>query len=202
MTTTQLYLVRHGETDWNAEGRLQGHSESDLSERGQAQARARSDDIAALGLDAAYCSSSRRARQTAQGLLDGAVDGVVYRDELREICLGPWEGQLRWDIERDYPTLARHYRHQPERFELDGAETFAQLQARGAAALARIAADHPGQKVLVVSHGALIKATLLHHLGWPLAQLWQEPEVHNCSCSELVYRDGAVRVVSIADQPV
>lgn len=203
MSVTQLYLVRHGETTWNAEGRLQGQSESNLSERGLAQATDRSSEILGHDFHARYCSSSQRTRETIHGLLNGGVEDVVYRDDLREIMVGPWEGRLNRELKVEYPELFDTYINQPDQFELEGAETFQALQNRGVSALQQIANAHPGERVLVVSHGALIKACLLHWLQWPLAQMWAEPLIPNCSCSVLEFSpEQGGRVVSIADGEV
>ena len=203
MSVTQLYLIRHGETTWNAEGRLQGQSESNLSERGVAQATERSSEILGYGFDARYCSSSQRTRETIYALLSGGVEDVVYRDDLREIMLGPWQGRLIKELRQENPELYEQFSNQPEQFELEGAETFQALQNRGVGALQQIADAHPGQRVLVVSHGALIKSCLLHWLQWPLAQMWAEPLIPNCSFSVLEFSpEQGGRVVSIADSEV
>jgi len=200
MGVTQLYLVRHGETDWNAEGRFQGQLNSKLTETGMLQARERSAEMRAMNFAAKYCSTSDRTRQTIHGLLDGDVDSVQYQDELREIMLGPWQGKLSKEMALEDPEQYERYTKKPDQFELSGAETFQQLQKRGVSALQRIAADHQGQQVLVVSHGAIIKASLLYWLGWPLAQIWEKPNIPNCSCSVLEFSEqGSTRVLRIAD---
>lgn len=200
MSETRLVLVRHGETTWNAEKRMQGQLDSSLNERGLSQAQARSADMLAQSFDAKYCSSSLRTRQTIDALLDGAVQGVCYQDNLREINLGPWQGQLSYDLAKNHPEQFRLYTEQPEQFELAGAETFAEIQNRAVTALEKIVADHTGQKVLVVSHGLFIKVSLLHWLGLPLSQVWQEPRITNCSSSVLAFdASGAGRVLQIAE---
>ncbi len=199
MHNTQLYLVRHGETDWNAERRVQGQKESKLSERGVAQAMERSKRIVELDFDAVYCSSSQRTRQTVHGLLEGQVDSVHYQDNLREMLMGVWEGELRDDIDKTHPEQQKNFFENPELFELEGSETFAELQQRGVSALTDIVASHAGQRVLVVSHGAIIKATVLHYLGWPLKQMWVEPLIDNCSFSVLDYSDSGTRVSMVGD---
>jgi len=200
MSVTQLYLVRHGETDWNAEGRFQGQLNSNLTETGMQQARVRSEEMRAMNFAAKYCSTSDRTRQTIHGLLDGEVNSVEYRDELREIMLGPWQGKLSKEMALENPEQYAHYTKAPDQFQLAGAETFRQLQNRGVNALEKIADAHQGQQVLVVSHGAIIKASLLHWMGWPLAQIWEKPNIPNCSCSVLEFSgERAVRVLRIAD---
>ncbi len=201
MATTQLYLIRHGETVWNAEGRIQGWADSELNDFGLAQAQARSAAVIDLKCDAAYSSTSVRTRQTIHALLDGNTAAVRYRDELREIGLGPWEGCRRADIKMDQPEQYRYFFEQPERFNVEGAETFTQLQTRGIAAMQNIVEQHGGQRVLVVSHGAMIKSIVLKVLGWPLTQMWQEPLIENCSCSLLEHSaERGFSVSAISDE--
>lgn len=200
MLSTRLYLVRHGETTWNAEGRLQGQSESSLSARGVAQAMERSAEMQGYQFDVCYCSSSNRARETLQLLLGGdGAPNVNYRDELRELALGSWEGRLLDELEAEQPELFWQYTQQPDQFKLPTAETFQQLQRRGVDTLHHIMRSHQGQRVLVVSHGALIKASLLYWLGRSLTHMWKEPRISNCSCSVLEFSIGEeIRVLSVA----
>jgi len=200
---TQIFLLRHGETEWNVERRIQGHSESSLTELGVAQAGARAAEMATLGLDAVYSSTSLRARQTTDAVLGSATESVIYRDELRELCMGIWEGQLRDDIARDDAETYDLYQRNPAAFQLEGAETFAEMQQRGVQAIEDIAAAHEGKEVLVVSHGAIIKACILHWLGLPLDRMWLQPSISNCSISQLNVAAGEKpTVVTIADKPV
>gem|GEM_PF-554814 len=156
--TTEIHFVRHGETDWNATGRVQGQAESRLTDRGQAQARALGLQLDPSDFDAVYCSSSVRTRQTLDGLLRGRPCSAHFRDNLREIHLGPWQGLLRSDVAVQWPGEFEDFKHRPDRFALDGAESFEDLQVRGTRALDAIAESHAGCRVLAVSHGALIKA--------------------------------------------
>ncbi len=203
MSVTQLFFVRHGETVWNAEGRMQGWANTDLNERGVAQAQSRSAEMIALNCDAAYSSTSARAQQTLHALLGGESAAMNSHEGLREISLGPWEGCLLPDIALQYPEQHGFFFEQPGQFALAGAETFAQLQARGSAAVSKIVENHPGQRVLIVSHGGMIKALLLQYLGWPLSQMWAEPRVANCGCSVVEHcADTGYAVKSISDQPL
>lgn len=199
MAVTTLFLVRHGETDWNAERRVQGQLESRLNDRGLQQAVERAGQINDLAVDAVYCSSSHRTRQTAHALLSGKTDGVVYQDNLREICLGVWEGKLRAEIDQISPLQVQHFFQQPELFQLQGAETFSSLQGRAISALTDIVTQHSGKRILVVSHGALIKASLLHWLHWPLSQMWVDPQIGNCSVSAVEFGDQGARVLRVGD---
>jgi broad specificity phosphatase PhoE len=155
---TELLLVRHGETDWNAAGRLQGHTDRALSDYGREQARRLADEIAGEHFDAVYASDLARARETAEIVAERLRLPVVLDPDLREKDWGNWEGLTS-----------------TERFgvELAG-ESTEQHQRRMLAALGRIAGKHPHGRVLVVTHGGSMRRVQTEALGFAL------PVVENC----------------------
>ena len=196
----EVHLFRHGETNWNKERRCQGQTDSQLNENGIQQARELGSRIADIEFDKIYCSSSVRTRQTAQEAFSGRTDGIVYLDTLREIYLGPWEGRLHDEISRENPDSHRHFWHEPHLFEVAGAESFYDLQARAIKALTEIHDLHAGQRIAIVSHGAWIKAALNHWLSHAMEDLWKPPLQHNCAHSIVRLDDSAgPEVIQIAD---
>ncbi len=181
MQLTRIHLIRHGETNWNAEGRVQGQSESVLTPQGVAQAQGLATVLQEINFARLFCSSSQRARQTAAIVFAQRAAEVVHRDELREIYLGPWEGLLYKQVAALYPYEHLAFRETPHLFSVAGAETFAQLQERSRGALREISAGAPGQEVAVVSHGAWIRSVLADIEGKSLQQLWEPPAVSNCA---------------------
>jgi len=197
----QLHLVRHGQTHWNAERRIQGQLDSTLDPTGREQARALGPTLAALGIGAVYCSTSERARQTLALSLGTPPDEVVYRDELREIRLGVWDGRLWEDVRRDSPEMVERLRKASAGFDVEGAESYVDLQRRGVAAIERIIAEEAAEVVLVVSHGALIKTVLAHYAAQPLATIRTLPSLPNCARSVLHAKSERRELSSIADVP-
>jgi broad specificity phosphatase PhoE len=197
----ELHLFRHGQTNWNAERRVQGQSESQLDELGQQQARELGERIASLAFDKIYCSSSQRTRETAALAFPGQEDEITYLDSLREIFMGPWEGRLYDDIAAEEPENFQHFWHEPHRYSVEGAETFQQLQNRAMSAINQFAIQHAGQRIALVSHGALIKSALCHIEQRPLSELWAPPKMHNCAHSIVLFTSGEPpRIVQYADQ--
>ena len=188
----QLHLLRHGRTHWNAERRVQGRLDSALDATGRAQAQALAPYLGALGLDAVYCSTSGRTRETAALALGNGTVPVHHRDELREISLGVWEGRPWNEIERDEPEKVARFRSDDTDFAVDGAESRACLQRRGVGAMERIIGEAAGERVLVVSHGALLRAVLCHYADRPLTGSGTVPALDNCSLT-LIEADGAKR---------
>jgi probable phosphoglycerate mutase len=156
--TTTILLVRHGETDWNRAGRWQGHADPPLNDRGRVQARELAARLADTNLDAIYASDLARARETAETV--GARKGVavVVDPALREIDVGEWSGLTTAEIERRFPDGFR--RHREGRDGWERGETHAAMSARIVAATLRLAASHPGETVLCVLHGGVIRALL------------------------------------------
>lgn len=201
----ELHLIRHGETDWNKERRIQGQSESQLTALGIQQAKELGQRLADIEFDRIYCSSSKRTRQTAEHAFAGSDTEIVYLDALREIFLGPWEGHLYEELAVREPESHQHFWQQPHLFRVEGAENFFELQQRAVDAIARIEADHesdsPGErKIALVSHGALIKAYLCHVEGLSMEQLWKPPRMHNCAHSIVRFSAREASILQYADQ--
>jgi len=165
---TTLLLVRHGETDWNAEGRLQGHTDRPLNDYGRRQAAALAEELAGDDLAAIYASDLSRARETAEILADRIGLPVELDAELREKDWGSWEGLT--PSER-------------ERVEQVGESTEAH-RARVLRAVRRIAERHPGQRVVVVTHGGSLRRVQAAALGMAL------PVAANCSVWACAVEDG------------
>jgi broad specificity phosphatase PhoE len=151
---TTILLVRHGETDWNLERRIQGHSDRPLNETGLAQARALADELAGESIDAVYASDLVRAVDTARAVAAPLGLSVDVVPALRERDFGTWEGLTDDEILTRFPQA----RTQP----WGDAETPEELAERVVEALRSIAARHPDATVLVVSHGGPVRAVLRH----------------------------------------
>jgi broad specificity phosphatase PhoE len=154
---TVVYLVRHAESDWNASNRFQGHSDRPLTERGRRQAEALAEELAALAVPAAvYSGPLRRALDTAAAI--GARVGLapVSDDDLREVDVGSWAGLSRAEVEERYPDAFGRWLGGGEGWE-DG-ESYAEMSARVLAAVGRLADEHAGAELVVVSHGGPVRA--------------------------------------------
>lgn len=165
----RVFLVRHGQTLWNAEGRMQGSSDVPLSPLGHLQADAVAARLSSETLAAVYSSDLSRAAQTAQRIADRHGLNVVQTDLLRETCLGDWEGLTDEQIIAAGAREAlANYRRDPVSFRPPGSEPVDKVGARIYQAMAAVSADHPGQAVAIVGHGGSLRALFCQALGAPL----------------------------------
>jgi len=149
-TVTRVLTLRHGESEWNAVGRWQGQADPPLTDAGMLQAVAAAELLGTF--DAVWASTLQRAAYTAAIIAEALGIGPVQVDPgLMENAFGPWQGLTVHEIEEGWPNyLAEHRR--PE-----GAELAEEVTERALAALRRIAAEHPGGEVLVVTHAGLLR---------------------------------------------
>lgn len=157
---TEILLIRHGETEWNAEKRLQGHLDIPLNPQGQQQAQALADFLSEQTLAAVYASDLQRARQTAQAIASEQDLPLHIEIGLRERCFGAFEGMLYSEIGERFPEAhaAWQARELDARFPpgVHVAETLREFYARSLGAVTTIANQHPGARIAIVSHGGLL----------------------------------------------
>jgi probable phosphoglycerate mutase len=161
MSTTRLFMVRHGATTASAEDRFAGAIDSPLSDEGRRQARLLGERLAREPIDAVYASPLTRAMDTAR---------LACRDPepvpaLREIAHGHWEGLTRAEAGQRYPNEVAAWEEDPFTFAPEGGESGVQVLARALPAIRQIVERHQGRQVLVVSHKATLRLILCSLLG-------------------------------------
>lgn len=195
----RIIFIRHGETDWNASLRYQGHMNIPLNERGRSQAAAAGTRLAQYKATALYTSDLARAAETA-GII-GEQLGLAPQTmpELREIHVGQWEGLTPEELYRRFPEHMREYERDPARTVRLGGESYLQLQERALVALNKIQAAHkPNDVILAVSHGGTIRALLCHVIGLDLGyfgRMWLD----NGSFTELRNGSSGWRLLRLND---
>lgn len=153
---TRIVAIRHGETAWNVEGRIQGHLDIPLNELGRWQAERLADALVSEGIDTIYASDLRRAAQTAQVLADRCKVALVFDLGLRERDFGCFQGQTFREIEIQYPEDADRWRRRDLDFQPGGGESLTTFFSRCLAAAQRLAWGHPGQTIGLVAHGGVM----------------------------------------------
>ncbi len=194
-----IWLARHGETTWNAEGRYQGRRESHLSELGTRQANALAAHFAAArdrgdaNPQRIVSSPLARTRETAAPIARALGLEIETDDRLIEIAHGTWEGEYRNDIERDDPERYAAWRARPERVSFDGGESLGDVMVRWQSFSTDVFVAN-GADVLVMTHDAVVRCALLALRGETLERFWQI-HVENASYATIANTEG-VRLVS------
>lgn len=191
-----LYCIRHGQSLYNAQGRVQGHSDVALSELGLRQADAVAEALARLPIEAVYSSPLRRAMQTAE-VLAGRLKLELRTDpRLMEINAGVFQDQCRDELERLFPGAYRQWRTGDVDFVIPGGESRRQMVLRGLAAFADIGSSGHTQAA-VVTHGAILIGTIKALLGMPA----DAPpfSLENASVSRIEWDRGTARLIALDD---
>lgn len=188
---TTVYLIRHGETDWNMTGRWQGHADVPLNDIGFRQARLVAQRLAAEGVqfDAIYSSDLTRAYQTAWEIGAAVKVAVQLLPNLREIDLGNWSGLTYDEIRAAYPTEMALI-EQGQDIPRGGAETVSALRKRVVEAVGALAHLHRKATLGLVTHGGCIRMLLAHADNYTGNNFKHFPHIGNTSISVVSIKGG------------
>ena len=189
MSDTKFIVIRHGETAWNAEGRIQGHLDSPLNEEGLAQALLLGERLGPESFDHFYCSDLGRALQTAQPIADRSGKHPVTSSLLRERNLGIFHGLTGPQCKRKYPQDYRRFHGRDPDHALPSGESIRQFNERVSRFCDEMAAGHRGQTVVVVTHGGVLDALYRHVMQVPLEQPRDFP-IYNASLNFVRFSAG------------
>ncbi len=199
---TQILIIRHGETDWNAEKRLQGHLDVALNAEGERQAAALGQALQNESIDVIISSDLQRAMQTAQAIAAPHNMTVHVDPDLRERCYGAFEGLLYSEIGEHYPEAhtAWHARDIDARFPMGAnrAETLREFSQRAVDAIARIATAHAGKKIVIVAHGGVLECAYRAAKGVDLAAL-RNFDIFNASINRMIWDGATMQITQWSD---
>jgi len=195
---TRVILIRHGETDWNAEGRIQGHLPIPLNDRGLAQAEALSARLANIPFVALYSSDLLRARQTAEAIGRSSGHEVCTDERLREWDLGILSGLLRTVAEELHPEAFGIFRNRIVDEPVPGGESIRARFNRVTDAVQDIAAAHRGDTVVAVTHGGPLGDCFRRAVGAPLESK-VKIDLFNAGVNVLLIKDEGWQVESWGD---
>lgn len=169
-----IYIIRHGETNWNRDGLHQGFSDIPLNERGLSQAEACAKALAKKPCHRMIVSDLIRARQTADAILQYHDVPVTYTAGLREINFGDWEGLTYEEIAEKWPGKMEQVYTDPVGLEIPNGDTVQMVQDRAWAAVKDVLKDmNDGETLFVVCHGGTVRTLLCAITGIPLDYLWK-----------------------------
>jgi probable phosphoglycerate mutase len=197
-SVTRLVVVRHGETAWNRDTRIQGHTDVPLNERGHWQARQAAKALMGEGVSAVYSSDLQRAALTAQAIADACQAPLHFSQQLRERHFGHLEGLTHDEISAQWPQDAQRWRGRDPAYGPTGGETLTQFYERCLSALNSLAVKHPGQVIAVVAHGGVLDCfyRAATHVGLETPRSWQ---IANASINRLLHTPEGLSLVGWAD---
>ncbi|HEY3368489.1 MAG TPA: histidine phosphatase family protein [Symbiobacteriaceae bacterium] len=175
---TLFYIIRHGETDYNRNGRYQGQSDIPLNAEGRRQTQLLATRMKEVPLDVIYTSPLSRAQETARTIAAGRP--VMLEPRLMEVSVGRAMGLTNAEIARDLPEFWAQMQREPDRTPFPGGENAYDVQKRAVEALWAVRERYPHERVAVVSHGGVIKALVCDVLGLSLAER-HRIVLNNCS---------------------
>ncbi len=194
-----FYFVRHGETEWNAEGRLCGRTDVPLSKVGRWQARLLAARLKPISVEALYSSPLGRALETA-GLIGAAVGHEPVVDgRLVELNYGAWEGRTFDEIKRSDPDAYRAWDADPASMAPPEGETGFQLVERVTPFLAEMSQRYQQGNVAVVCHKTVCRLMACHIMGVPLSQYRKRIPMENAALNVFAHKEGKWQVVALND---
>jgi probable phosphoglycerate mutase len=195
---THVIAIRHGETEWNREGRFQGHLNSALNPEGWAQARALGERLAAERFDLLLSSDLGRALQTAGAIALRTGHEIVVEPRLRERRMGIFQGLTPAEAQARHPgEYARFRSHDPD-YVIPGGESMRQFFGRSVACFTELAARHAGLTLAAVTHGGVLAMLYRHARAMPL-QAARDFPLHNTGVNRFRHRRGAWELQSWGD---
>jgi probable phosphoglycerate mutase len=198
MQATRIIAVRHGETAWNVDTRIQGHLDIPLNSTGQWQARQLARALAGEPPSIIYASDLQRAHATGRAVADATGAPLVAEPGLRERSFGQLEGRTFAEIEAELPEQARRWRQRDPHFAPEGGESLTALRERIQATTHRLAARHSGELIVLVAHGGVLDALYRLATGQELQapRTWQ---LANAAINRLLWTPDGLTLVGWAD---
>jgi broad specificity phosphatase PhoE len=178
-----LYIVRHGETDWNKEGRIQGRLNSQLTEKGRHNAKVLGERLKDIDFAKIITSPSGRTIETTELIVKDRDMLVQTNERIMEMDMGPWQGLLKSEIRAQYPEAYECFMNRPELYQNENAESFIDIYKRAVDFLHELKSSNQTGNLLIISHGLFIKALFLTIKGIEIKDFWTEPTVEGTSLS-------------------
>ena len=197
----KLYIVRHGETQWNIQGLMQGWKDSPLTEKGISDAQRLGKHLGDIPFDFIICSPLGRAVETAKHIMGARSHLLLYNNAFREMGFGCWEGMPHEEVRVRYPVQQQHYWNAPHLYQPIDGESYDAFVSRVEEGLRDIVQNIKCNNILLVTHAAVIKAIFTIVYKRSLEHFWDPPFTYNTCLSILEIKDGEIAVLSEPDIP-
>lgn len=200
MVQTIVYLIRHGQTEWNLEARMQGHKNSPLTEVGITQAKGLHNRLMNEKIDLIYSSESQRAYDTAR-IIRGDKDIPIYRrNGLREINMGEWEGMKQSDIVNKYPQIWNNFWNNPIQYTPVGeGESYTEFKNRIITDVENIINSNQGKNIAIITHRIALKVLMLHFNNQDITNIGNIPDIQPASLSKICVNNEVREILLYGD---
>lgn len=195
----KIYITRHGETEWNKEGRMQGWKDSNLTHNGIKNAEKLGKSLNNINFDSIYCSPSGRALDTAKYIRGNKNAEIIIIDSLKEINLGLWEGMEHPKIQQEYSVQHFNFWNKPHLYESYGGENFQDIVDRIRKTLDDIIDNSLKDNILIVTHAVVIKAIYSIIRNTSIEDFWNPPFIYDTCLSILEVEDKQYKFILEAD---
>lgn len=196
---TRLYLVRHGQTEWNIEGRMQGSKDSPLTDLGIYQAKQLGKSLEKVNIDIVYSSSSERTMNTAKIIVGKRKINILPTDELKEMNFGFWEGMTFEVIKEQYQELYQTFWNTPHLLRDCPGESFEQLKNRLVGFVNKVIQQHEGKDILLVTHGVALKMIINTFKGLDIKDIFQGEILKPTSLTVVEVENNNYNIVKYGD---
>lgn len=195
----KLYLIRHGETDWNKERRIQGHADIPLNDFGRKLAKKTAAGLKDIPFGVCFSSPLGRAVETAKLILSGRGMPVIADERIKEMAFGEWEGKCCSREGWELPERFRAFFNDPAHYEpAEGGESFSEVRDRTGAFLTWLCMrkEYEKENILIVTHGAALAGMLNYIKKKPLEEYWDQGVHKNCAVTEVLAADEGFQILS------
>lgn len=197
----KIYIVRHGQTEFNVQKRLQGRMDSPLTEKGRENASALGLHLFDIDFELVLASPSKRAQTTAELICRGRDIGIQTENDMREINLSHWEGKLNEELIAEYPEESDIFWNKPHLYKPVEGDSYYDVQERAVNVIKRLAEQYESGNILIVTHTVVIKAIVAYFKGSTMDKLWEPPYILD-TCISILEADGdRIKVVSVGETP-
>ena len=195
----KIYIVRHGETEWNKLGRMQGGKNSDLTAKGIENAKKLGHRLKDVDFGCIYCSPLGRAVQTAENIRGDKETEIVFKEGLKEMNFGIWEGMMHKEVEELYPEEQFNLWNKPHLYKPIEGESFEQLLSRTREVVEEIIKENRHENVMIVSHAVLIAAIYSVIKEHSIELFWNIPSIKDTCLSVVEIENNEMKFILEAD---
>jgi probable phosphoglycerate mutase len=194
-----IYITRHGETEWNKEGRMQGWENSRLTEKGIANAKRLGESLKSIDFDCIYCSPLGRAVETA-GHIRGERDiKIILKDSLKEMYFGVWDGMMHSEVKEIFPEQHKNFWEKPHLFEPIQGESYPEFIERVKVGFYDILNNEQGENILIVTHAGVKKAIYSFLKNISIENFWDPPYMYDTCLTVLEKSENEIKFILEGD---